>query len=116
MYDNNCLFCKIAKKEIPAKIVFENDSVIAFEDLKPQAPVHVLIIPKTHIAKTSDLNKQDTLLAGELILTAKILADQKGIDRSGYRIALNSGQDAGQEVPHLHLHLLGGRKFGWPPG
>ncbi|MBU0605435.1 MAG: histidine triad nucleotide-binding protein [Candidatus Omnitrophica bacterium] len=112
----DCIFCKIAQKEIPAIIVFENDRILAFEDVKPQAPAHILIIPKHHIERTSDLTESNIQLIGELVLAAKSLADQKGIQRSGYRIVLNCGDDAGQEIFHLHLHLLGGRKFSWPPG
>lgn len=112
----DCIFCKIVQKEIPAIIVFENDRILAFEDVKPQAPAHILIIPKHHIERTSDLTESNIQLIGELVLAAKSLADQKGIQRSGYRIVLNCGDDAGQEIFHLHLHLLGGRKFSWPPG
>ena len=112
----DCIFCKIARKEIASKIVFENNNIVAFEDNNPQGPVHLLIIPKDHIKSTSDLTEDNACLAGELLLTAKKLAHRQGISESGYRIVLNCGKDAGQEVPHLHLHLLGGRKFTWPPG
>lgn len=112
----DCTFCKIIKKEIPSKIVFEDNRILAFEDINPQAPVHILIIPKHHIGKTSDLTEGNIHLIGDLILAAKTLADQKGVRESGYRIVLNCNKDAGQEVLHLHLHLLGGRKFVWPPG
>ena len=111
-----CVFCKIIKKEIPSRIVLENNRILAFEDTNPQAPVHILIIPKRHIEKTSDLNEKSARLIGELVLTAKTLANQKGIQAKGYRIILNCNKDAGQEIFHLHLHLLGGRKFTWPPG
>ena len=114
--NSGCIFCKIAHKEIGAKIVFENDRVVAFEDLKPQAPVHLLIIPKVHIEKVADITAEDSDLVAELVLTAKSLALQKGVSESGYRLVLNCNKDAGQEVSHLHLHLLGGRKFSWPPG
>lgn len=116
MHKADCIFCKIARKEIPAKAVFENDRIMAFEDVKAKAPVHILIIPKDHIEKTSDLTEGNIRLMGELVLTAKTLADQKGVGESGYRIVLNCNKDAGQEVFHLHLHLMGGRKFAWPPG
>jgi len=116
MHKSDCVFCKIIRKEIPARIVFENNRILAFEDAKPQAPVHILIIPKYHIEKTSDLTEDNIQLIGELVLAAKTLADQKGIHESGYRIILNCNKDAGQEVFHLHLHLMGGRKFTWPPG
>lgn len=112
----DCIFCNIVRKEIPAGIVFENNGILAFQDVLPQAPVHILIIPKHHIERTSDLTESNVHLMGELVLAAKSLADQKGILRSGYRIVLNCGGDAGQEIFHLHLHLLGGRKFSWPPG
>ncbi len=112
----DCIFCKIVRKEIPVSIVFENDRIMAFEDVLPQAPAHILIIPKCHIERTSDLTESNIHIIGELVLEAKSLADQKGIQRSGYRIVLNCGSDAGQEIFHLHLHLLGGRKFSWPPG
>jgi len=116
MGDPGCLFCRIIKKEIPAKIVFEDDKILAFEDIKPQAPVHILLIPKRHIGKVSDLTEADARMAGELILAAKKIAGERGVGGSGYRIVLNCDKDAGQEVFHLHLHLLGGRKFSWPPG
>lgn len=112
----DCIFCKIAKKEIPSGIVFEDDEVVAFKDKNPQSPVHLLIVPKRHIARTSDLKEADARLIANLILAAKTLASQQGLDESGYRIVLNCGKDAGQEVFHLHMHLLGGRKFTWPPG
>ncbi len=112
----DCIFCKIVRKEIPASIVFENNGILAFEDVNPQAPAHILIIPKYHIESTSDLTEGNVYLIGDLVLAAKSLADQRGIQRSGYRLVLNCGSDAGQEIFHLHLHLLGGRKFSWPPG
>jgi len=112
----DCIFCRIVKKEIPAKIVFENNKILAFEDVKPQAPEHILLIPKHHIEKTSDLTEANIHMIGELILAAKKIARERGVEDSGYRIVLNCNKDAGQEVFHLHLHLLGGRKFSWPPG
>lgn len=116
MQNDSCLFCKIARKETPAKIVYEDDDVVAFDDIKPQAPLHVLIIPRDHIAKIADLDDKDVAIAGRLILAAKKIARSRGVQESGYRIVLNCNKDAGQEVFHLHAHLLGGRKFGWPPG
>jgi histidine triad (HIT) family protein len=116
MEKDGCLFCSIAKKQIPSKIVYEDDSVLAFEDVKPQAPVHILIIPKRHIENTSDLSEKEAALAGHLVVTAKKIAEKYSVDTSGYRIVLNCNKDAGQEVLHLHLHLMGGRKFSWPPG
>lgn len=116
MLKDDCLFCKIAKKEIPAKVVFEDDRTLIFEDRNPQAPVHLLAIPKTHVAKVSDLTQGDLHLVGELVLKAKEAAKGLGIQDSGFRIVINCNKDAGQEVFHLHLHILGGRKMGWPPG
>ena len=116
MSNKDCLFCKIAHKEIPAKIVLEDSRFLAFEDVSPQAPVHILIIPKEHVEKVSDLTDENSELAGGLILAAKKLAKAIGIEDSGYRLVLNCNKDAGQAVFHLHLHLLGGRKFSWPPG
>ncbi|MFH1190442.1 MAG: histidine triad nucleotide-binding protein [Candidatus Omnitrophota bacterium] len=116
MSKDDCIFCKIARKEIPAKIVFEGRKLLAFEDVNPQAPTHILIIPKDHIERVSDLAEGDARLIADLVLSAKSLAERKRIHLSGYRIVLNCGGDAGQEVFHLHLHLLGGRKFSWPPG
>lgn len=116
MTEADCVFCKIVRKEIASGIIFEDDKIMAFEDSNPQGPVHLLIIPKHHIEKASDLTEANASLIGELILTAKRLACRQGISESGYRIVLNCGKDAGQEVLHLHLHLLGGRSFAWPPG
>tara|TARA_X000001036_G_scaffold109242_1_gene102435 strand:+ start:1384 stop:1728 length:345 start_codon:yes stop_codon:yes gene_type:complete len=112
----NCLFCKIIDKSISSEIVYENDSVLAFNDINPQAPVHILIIPKIHIATLNDLNKDHERLLGELVLTAGILAKQLGISEDGYRINFNCNEAGGQTVYHIHLHLLGGRSFSWPPG
>ncbi len=116
MDKKDCLFCKIIRKEIPAKIVFEDNKILAFEDIKPQAPVHILIIPKFHIEKTSDLTEANIDMMGDLVLTAKRIAKEKAVEAKGYRIVMNCDKDAGQEVFHLHMHLLGGRKFTWPPG
>jgi len=109
---------KIIRKEIPAEIVFENDSVLAFKDIKPQAPVHILIIPKiSSIESTKDIDgKLHSDLLGELYDAANKIAKDMGISETGFRLVLNCGPDAGQEVYHLHLHLLGGRKMNWPPG
>jgi len=116
MVKSDCLFCKIANKEIPARIVFEDPDLIAFEDVKAQAPVHVLIIPKDHIGRVSDLTEADCDMVGRLILAANRIAAERGVRDSGYRIVFNCNRDAGQAVLHLHLHLLAGRKFSWPPG
>lgn len=113
---SSCLFCQIISGSIPAKIIYEDDRVVAFEDIHPQAPVHQLIIPREHIATLNDLMPKDNLLIGHLLQTAKKLAQQFKIDQSGYRVLFNCNQDAGQAVYHIHLHLLGGRIFDWPPG
>lgn len=112
------IFAKIIRKEIPADIVYETDSVIAFNDIHPQAPVHVLIIPKvTDIESAKDLSKEKhSNLLGELYEAANHIAKQFGIFESGFRLVVNSGTDSGQEVPHIHFHLIGGRKMNWPPG
>ena len=112
----DCLFCKIANREIPVKIIFEDTDLVAFEDINPQAPVHVLIIPKEHIERVSDLTASNCDLAGRLILAANRIAAERGVRDSGYRVVFNCNKDAGQAVLHLHLHLLAGRKFSWPPG
>jgi histidine triad (HIT) family protein len=111
-----CLFCKIARKEIPSKTVFEDDDLYAFHDLNPGAPVHVLVVPKRHIAGLADATPEDQELVGKLLLSAKRVADATGIAESGFRTVFNSGPDAGQSVFHLHMHVLGGRQLAWPPG
>lgn len=117
MSKESCLFCKIAKKEIPAKIAYEDDTAMAFEDINPKAPVHLLVIPKLHIERVSDIRgKGDFELMGHLVSIANKIAESRKVKESGYRIIINCNKDAGQEVFHLHLHLLGGRKFTWPPG
>ena len=110
------LFEKIIAREIPAKIVFEDDDVIAFQDVNPQAPVHVLIVPKRVIPRLAEANESDQGLLGKLILTAMKVARDLGVSESGYRVVINSGPDAGESVPHLHVHLLGRRALAWPPG
>lgn len=109
------IFSKIIRKEIPAEIVYEDDLAIAFKDVNPQAPVHILVIPKQAIAKLSDAESTDHALMGHLLLTAKRVADQMGLT-NGYRLVINTGPDGGQTVYHLHLHILGGRPLAWPPG
>jgi len=116
MSDNDCLFCKIINKEIEANIVYEDKDILAFRDIHPQAPVHILIIPKQHIEKISDLDEQKKNIVSNLILTANSLARDNKIDKQGYRLVFNCGADAGQLIFHIHLHLLGGRKMAWPPG
>lgn len=110
----DCLFCKIVNKEIPADIVFENEKVLAFKDIHPAAPVHILIIPKKHIPSVDFLEEKDKELIGDIVLTAKKIASDEKITETGYRLAFNVGKDAGQTVEHLHLHLLGGIKLPWP--
>ena len=111
-----CLFCKIAAGELDTELVYEDEEVVAFNDLNPQAPIHVLVIPRKHIATLNDLESADAGLVGRLYLAAKTLARKKGVDDSGYRTLMNCNADGGQTVFHLHLHLLGGRRMGWPPG
>ena len=111
------IFSKIINKEIPANIVFESDSVLAFKDINPQAPVHILIIPKIEIPKVTDINgNEHSQLLGEMIDAANKIAKDLGISEDGFRLVFNCGDNGGQEVYHLHLHLLGGRKMKWPPG
>ena len=112
----DCLFCRIVNKEIPSRLVYEDEKVLAFEDITPQAPAHILIIPKKHLASLKEADENDQNLLGYLLLTARKIAQDKGLAESGFRLVINSGPDSGQEVNHLHVHLLGGRRFGWPPG
>lgn len=112
----DCLFCKIAARKIPAKIVYEDDLTVAFEDINPQAPMHTLIIPKKHIARGLDLAKEDDALMGHLFRVANKLASEKGIAERGFRLVTNCGPEAGQSVYHIHIHLMGGRVMNWPPG
>ena len=114
--DPNCIFCKIIEKKIPSKIVFEDESVIAFEDVNPQAPVHILVVPKKHIPEIHSMTGEDRELVGHLFFTAKRIADEKKLDANGYRMVINNGRGAGQTVFHIHLHILSGRHFSWPPG
>jgi histidine triad (HIT) family protein len=113
---SDCIFCKIANGDIPSEFVYEDDEVVAFRDLNPQAPSHILIIPRRHIATTNDLTAADDALLGRMVRAAKIIAEKEGIDERGYRTVLNCNAEAGQSVFHIHLHLLGGRPMGWPPG
>ena len=116
MSENNCLFCRIIAGEIPSKRVYEDDLTFAFHDINPQAPTHVLIVPKKHIASLNEASQDDRELLGHLTLVASKLADQLGIVAGGYRTVINTGAGAGQSVWHIHVHLLGGRVMGWPPG
>jgi len=112
----DCIFCKIAAKEIPAALIYEDDQLVAFGDVNPQAPVHILIIPREHIPSLGHLDPGHDQLAGRALRLAAELAKGKGLGESGYRVVVNSGPDAGQSVGHLHFHVLGGRVMGWPPG
>ncbi|MCL0056736.1 histidine triad nucleotide-binding protein [Dehalococcoidia bacterium] len=107
----NCIFCKIINKEIPADIVYQDDEIIAFKDIAPVAPVHLLIIPKKHILSVNNLELEDKELIGRLFLTARKIAKEQGVSETGYRLVINIGKDAGQTIDHLHLHLLGGKKL-----
>ncbi len=112
----DCIFCKIAAGEI-GSLVYEDDRVAAFDDLNPQAPVHILIVPKKHIEQLSEVqDAEDACLAGHMLVVANRLAKERGIADDGYRVVVNNGKGAGQTVWHVHFHLLGGREFGWPPG
>ncbi|MET0065963.1 MAG: histidine triad nucleotide-binding protein [Candidatus Thiodiazotropha sp.] len=113
---SECLFCKFVSGEIAPDIVYQDDDVLAFRDINPQSPTHVLVIPKRHIPTLNDLSAQDAELVGKLYLTAKQVAAAEGIDESGYRTVMNCNEEAGQTVFHIHLHLLGGRAMAWPPG
>lgn len=110
------IFTKIINREIPADILYEDDDVLAFSDVNPQAPVHFLVIPKQPIATVNDIQPDDAELVGKLVLAAKKLAKEKGIDEEGYRLVMNCNEGAGQTVFHIHLHVLGGRALTWPPG
>jgi histidine triad (HIT) family protein len=112
----SCLFCKILNREIPADIVYEDDRVLAFRDINPQAPTHALVIPRKHISTLNDLAEEDMELTGYMVATAARLAKEWGLSEDGYRVVMNCNADAGQTVFHIHLHLLGGRIMGWPPG
>ncbi|MCS7220477.1 MAG: histidine triad nucleotide-binding protein [Anaerolineae bacterium] len=116
MSDARCVFCRIVRREAPADIVYQDEEVVAFRDINPQAPVHVLIVPRRHIPAITALGAEDGTLAGRLMLVARELAEREGIARSGYRLVINNGPQAGQSIDHLHVHLLGGRHMRWPPG
>ena len=112
----DCLFCAIAEGKMKAQIVFQDENIVAFKDIAPRAPVHILLIPRKHLARVADIGDQDRALIGQIFQTAAQLAREQGIAESGFRIVVNSGADAGQSVFHLHYHLLGGRRMSWPPG
>lgn len=111
-----CIFCKIINGEIPCSRVFEDDKILAFNDISPEAPTHVLIIPKEHISSVNELNDNNIDVIGHIFLKAKEIANKLGIDKEGYRIVTNCGKNGGQTVDHIHYHLMGGRKLQWPPG
>ena len=113
---NGCLFCRISTKKIPANIIYEDSEAVAFNDINPQAPVHVLIIPKKHISTSLDITDEDNVLISHLFRLAAKIAKEKGIAERGFRLVMNTNSDAGQTVFHIHLHLLGGRQMHWPPG
>jgi histidine triad (HIT) family protein len=113
---SECIFCRISQRQIPAEIVFEDEEALAFRDVNPQAPTHILVIPKRHLPSLSDMEKEDVPTIGHLTWVAREIARRENLIQNGYRIVVNNGANAGQTVFHLHVHLLGGRAFGWPPG
>jgi histidine triad (HIT) family protein len=113
---SDCLFCQIVAGAIPSKFVVESDTAYAFDDIEPQAPVHVLVIPKEHITSADHIASRDGGIVDDLVLLAQRVTDIKGVRVSGYRLVMNVGVDGNMSVPHLHLHVLGGRRMGWPPG
>ncbi len=116
MSQDDCLFCRILGGDIPADVIYESEDAIAFRDIDPQAPTHVLIIPRRHIATLNDLGDDDAAVVGSLFTAAREIAAREGLSEQGYRTVINCNEGAGQSVFHIHLHLLGGRAFGWPPG
>lgn len=112
----DCLFCKMVSREIEPDVVYENDHVLAFRDINPQAPTHVLVIPKEHISTVNDLDSEHAHVMGQLFLAAKKVAELEGLSEAGYRSVVNCNRDAGQTVFHIHMHVLGGRSLTWPPG
>jgi histidine triad (HIT) family protein len=112
----DCIFCQIINKKLPAKIVFEDDKILAFKDINPQAPTHILLIPKEHYASLNELPEESRDIIGHIFIKARDLAEKKGIKARGYRIVLNTEKESGQDVFHIHFHLLGGRQMTWPPG
>lgn len=113
---DQCIFCSIVQGKTPAKIVYKDESVLAFEDINPQAPLHLLVIPRKHLPSLTDMDSEDEPLVGHLLAVAAQLARERSVHEGGYRTVINNGISAGQSVFHLHLHVLGGRQFHWPPG
>lgn len=113
---DDCIFCKIVNKQIPSRIVYEDDSILVFHDIDPKAPVHVLVIPKQHIPSINEVTEENSQVIAHIFATMLKIAQQLGIKDSGYRVVVNCGKDAGQAVNHLHYHVLGGRSLTWPPG
>lgn len=112
----SCIFCRIAQGEIPADLLYQDEEVVAFADIDPKAPSHVLVIPRQHIASVQAVGADQAVLLGRMVLAAQAVARQLGVDATGYRLVMNHGRDGGQSVDHLHMHLLGGRRMAWPPG
>jgi histidine triad (HIT) family protein len=112
----DCIFCKIAAGEVPAEIVHETEHTVAFRDIQPQAPVHVLVVPRRHVDNAATVTPDDAELVADLLVAARQVADREGVSQSGYRLVFNVGDDAANTVPHLHVHVIGGRRMGWPPG
>ena len=111
-----CLFCKIVNKEVPAKILFEDDDVLAFHDINPGAPTHLLVIPKRHVASLNEVGAGEVELLGKVVAAGRRVAEETGIAEKGYRVVINTGPNAGQTVFHVHMHVIGGRALSWPPG
>jgi histidine triad (HIT) family protein len=112
----DCIFCKIIAKDIPSELIYEDEKIVAFNDINPQAPVHILIIPKEHFASLNDVPEEKKKILSHILIKARKIAQNIGIEQNGYRIVLNTAKDSGQEVFHIHFHLLGGRRMTWPPG
>jgi len=112
----SCLFCEIVAGRVPAKVAYQDEQLLAFHDINPQGPTHILLVPRRHITSLLDMSPADAALVGSLVRRARDLAVEKGLDERGFRLVFNCGEDAGYSVYHIHLHLVGGRKMGWPPG
>lgn len=112
----NCIFCRIVRKEIPSRIIYEDDMVLAFEDIAPQSPIHILVIPKKHYSTVLDISEEDKELIGHIFMVINKIAKQKGFDEKGFRVVMNCHSQGGQTVFHVHFHILAGRQMHWPPG